>query len=89
LKVVKKLTAVLTITGFAAGSFGPYSVTLLEHADGTKTTVKTKDFATMRQIEKDGEAAWIGRRLVISYKERIAGGSFRHGMWDHLAGDGE
>ena len=49
-KVVPIHTAALTILGFQAGSFGPHSVTLLQHPDGAKTSVKTKDFATLQQI---------------------------------------
>src|SRR5262249_16910477 len=88
-KVVQTHRATLTITGFKPGSFGPHSVTCLRHDDGTVTQVKTKDFATLAQIAADGPEAWIGRRVVISFKARIAGGAFRHPMYDHLAGDGE
>jgi len=88
IKVKRIASATLKITGFTAGKSGPYSVTNLVDREGNETTVKTIDNATMRAIAKDPQA-WIGKRLVVSYQERLPGGSYRHIMWDHIAGKGE
>jgi len=88
IKVVPARRAVLTIVGYEAGSFGPYATTVLAGDDGVVTKVKTKDTATREAIAAD-PAHMIGRRLVISYRERTPSGSFRHPMADHLAGEGE
>lgn len=81
----------VTITGFDRGkaaSSTPWSVTLFKTDDGRDGRVGTLDNATVAAIAKD-PAAWVGRRLVIYYTELTESGSFRHGGWDHLAGEGE
>ena len=89
IKVVKKLTATLTVIGFEAAKLGPYSVVLLRGDDGVETKVKTLDNHWLREFAA-APGSFIGRRLVISYRERIAkGGQYRHPMWDHFAGEGE
>jgi len=88
IKVVPKRRATVTVTGFKAGSFGPHATILVRADDGTVTKVKTKNHALLRAIALD-PASYIGRRLVISYRERTPSGSFRHPMFDHWAGEGE
>jgi len=88
LKVKEEGAAVGTITGFKPGSFGPHSVTCLTLESGHDTTVKTLNNATRADIAKD-VTRYIGARLVISHKGLLKSGKPRHGMWDHLAGEGE
>jgi ATP-dependent DNA ligase len=88
IKVKKQNTAVLTITGFKAGKNGPYSTVLLKDDNGIETRVKTLDNDWLREFDKNA-ASYIGKRLVIHYQEQTPSGSYRHGMWDHIAGEGE
>jgi ATP-dependent DNA ligase len=88
IKVKKVQSAVLTITGYEAGKAGPYSVVALLDKQGKRATVKTLDNATLRAIAKNPDS-FIGRKLVISYQEQTASGSFRHAMWDYLVEVGE
>jgi hypothetical protein len=88
LKVKKVGSAVLTVNGFEAGKNGPYSVLKLRGADGQETTVKTLTNALLAAIEA-APSSFIGRRVVISYCELTDTGSYRHGIFDHFAGEGE
>jgi ATP-dependent DNA ligase len=88
LKVKLKMPATLEIIGYTKGKNGPYSSVNLRDSDGIETRVKTKDNATLAAIAKD-PSGWIGKRLVIEYQGRTPDKSYRHPMWDHLAGDGE
>ncbi len=88
IKVKAVANATLTIIGFEAGKNGPHSAITLRDDSGIETTVKTLDNATLREIAKN-PAAWIGKRLVISFQEKTPSGSYRHPMYDHLAGDAE
>jgi ATP-dependent DNA ligase len=86
---VKAIAAeTLTIIGFEAGKNGPHSAITLRDDSGVETTVKTLDNETLREIAKN-PTTWIGKRLVISYQEKTPSGSYRHPMFDHLAGEGE
>jgi ATP-dependent DNA ligase len=87
-KVKRAGSAVLTITGYEAGKCGEYSKVTLRADDGRETSAKTKDNATRAAIAANPQS-FIGRRLVIAYTELTDTGSFRHGVWDHLAGAGE
>jgi hypothetical protein len=53
-----------------------------------ETTAKTLDNDAMRQMAANPDA-FIGKRLVVSYHEKMPSGKLRHIMWDHLAGGGE
>lgn len=83
LKFKKKAAAVLTITGFAHGKSGPFSVIALRDDEGNETTVKTRNVSMLRDIAAAPQS-FVGRRVVISYQERTAAGSYRHGMFDHF-----
>jgi ATP-dependent DNA ligase len=87
-KVKAVLAATLEVIGFEAGKNGPYSVVRLRDDAGIETTVKTLDNKTMRQIALNPDG-FIGKRLVISYQEKMPSGKYRHPMWDHEAGIGE
>lgn len=87
-KVKAKRAATLTLTGFAAGKSGPYSVMELRDADGVTTTVKTLGNHLLREISAAPDR-YLGRRVVIAFQERTPGGTYRHGIFDHFAGDGE
>ena len=88
IKVKAIAATTLVITGFKTGKNGPYSTVDLVDDQGNKTSVKTLDNATMRDITKDPDN-YIGKRLVISYQERTPSGNYRHPFWDHLAGESE
>jgi len=87
---VKRLGAItLTVTGYEAGSLGPYSKVLLAFDDGRKpTSLKTKNDAERAALAKDPDA-YLGRRLVVEYTEITEAGALRHGRWDHWAAEGE
>ena len=87
-KVKASRSATLTLTGFAAGKSGPYSVMELRDDAGVTTTVKTLGNALLRQISAAPER-YLGRRVVITFQERTPTGTYRHGIFDHFAGDGE
>lgn len=88
IKVKAQANATLTIVGFQASKNGPHSVVKLLDDQGIETTVKTLDNHMLRAFAKDPEA-FIGKRLVISYHEKMPSGKYRHPMFDHLAGEGE
>jgi ATP-dependent DNA ligase len=88
LKVKRQRAETLAIVGFEAGKLGPHAIVRLQDGAGTETTVKALDDVTRAAIDRD-PAAWIGRRLVISFQEKTPDGKWRHPMWDHLAGEGE
>lgn len=87
-KVKAVLSATLLITGFKNGKNGPYSIVELRDDHGIETTVKTLNNEMMRQFQQN-PTAYIGKKLVISYHERLPKGKYRHPMFDHLAGVGE
>jgi len=88
IKVKASRSATLTITGFAAGKSGPYSALRLRDRAGVETTVKTLGNALLREISATPDR-YIGRRVVITYQEKTPTGTYRHGIFDHFAGDGE
>lgn len=87
-KVKKSGSATLTLVGYEAGKTGAYATLKLRGDDGKETTVKTLTNALRAQIEAAPES-FIGRRVVISFCEFTDSGSFRHGIFDHFAGEGE
>jgi ATP-dependent DNA ligase len=88
IKVKTAHAATLTIIGFAAGKCGPHSVLRLRDAAGVETTVKTLGNALLRDITR-APTTFIGRRVVIAYQAKTPTGAYRHGIFDHFAGDGE
>ena len=88
IKVKAVLAATLMVTGYEASKNGPYSITKLMDDKGIETTVKTLDNQTLREIAAD-QNHFLGRRVVISYQEKMPSGKYRHPMWDHFAGEGE
>jgi ATP-dependent DNA ligase len=87
-KVKQHHCATLTIIGFDGGKTGPYSKLKLRDASGHETTVKTLGNKLLADITK-APASFIGRRVVISYQEKTPSGAYRHGIFDHFAGEGE
>ena len=87
-KVKRGGTAVVIISGFKPGKRGPYSKTCFVDADGRTSSVGTLDNATLALIAEN-PLAIIGRHLVIAYTELTTDGEYRHGVWDHFAGEGE
>lgn len=101
LKIKQLRSAVLTVVGFQAGrgtkvNRGPYAMVVLRDGEGHTTTVKTKNDATLRELERQGDEALrgkfpdftplphpaLGRQLRIEYQERTPDGSYRHPRWD-------
>jgi ATP-dependent DNA ligase len=83
---VKRLGhTVVTIIGFESGERGPYARTKVRDRDGREFTVSTLDRATIADISRN-PAAYVRKRLVIHYTERMPSGAYRHPGWDHLAG---
>jgi len=80
--------ATLTVVGFEEGLSGPCSAFLLRDDTGTITTVKVLGHALLREVTAR-PSTFIGRRVVISYQQRTPSGTYRHGIFDHFAGDGE
>ncbi len=87
-KVKEKRAATLTCYGFEAGKMGPYSKLQLRDDAGIETTAKTLGNDLLRAFAKDPQA-YIGRRVVISYQQKTPSGKYRHGIFDHFAGEGE
>lgn len=88
IKIKAVANATLTIVGFTASKNGPHSIVKLRDDSGIETTVKTLDTAMLRAFAKDPNS-YIGKRLVISYQEKMPSGKYRHPMFDHFAGVGE
>lgn len=88
IKIKRVGSATVTIQGFVPGLNGPYSVTIVKDDQGNSLSVKTLNAAMRRAIAANPEE-FRGKRLVISYHERTPSGSYRHPMWDHMAGIGE
>lgn len=89
LKVKAQAHATLRVIGFEVGKSGPYSaLRLLEESSGITTTVKTLGNAMLAEVSAN-PTAYVGRRVVITYQQRTASGTFRHGIFDHFAGEGE
>lgn len=89
LKVKAQAHATLRLVGFEVGKSGPYStLRLLEESSGITTTVKTLGNAMLAEVSANPQA-YVGRRVVITYQQRTASGTFRHGIFDHFAGEGE
>ena len=81
----------VTITGFEKGkaaSSTPWSVTLFRRDNGKTGKCSTLNNATVEDVKKD-PSKYIGKRLVIDHRGFTPSGLFRHGGWDHLAGEGE
>lgn len=94
-KVKRRIYITMTVVGFKAGKNGwrggtadPYAALKLRADDGSETTVKTPDDATLRAIAAN-PSAFLGRRVVIHYQQRMATGGYRHPMFDHWAGVAE
>jgi hypothetical protein len=87
-KVKEAHAATLTLTGYQAGKSGPYSTLVLRDAAGVETTVKTLGNAMLRAVTAAPDS-FIGRQVVITYQEKTPGGTYRHGIFDHFAGEGE
>lgn len=83
-KVKKSGAIVVTITGFEAGKSGPHSVVLGLTDDGVAVRAKTRNNALRDEIAKKGAAWYVGKRLVLSFIERLPSGKLRHAIWDHL-----
>jgi ATP-dependent DNA ligase len=84
IKCVRKGSATCTILGFLPGLNGPHSMVFLRDDEtGVETSVKTLNGDWLKTFAV-GSDEWIGRKLVISFRERTRDGSFRHPMWDHL-----
>jgi hypothetical protein len=60
----------------------------LRDGSGVETTVKTLGNTLLRAIMKAPDS-YIGRRVVITYQEKTPAGTYRHGIFDHFAGDAE
>jgi len=89
LKVKASAAAVLRIIGYESGKSGPYSkLKLREESSGVETTVKTLGHAMLADITAN-PSGFVGRRVVISYQQRTVTGTFRHGIFDHFAGEDE
>jgi len=88
LKVKEAHAATLTIIGFEAGKSGPFSALVLRDGAGIETTVKTLGNRLLADVER-APKSYLGRRVVISYQEKTPAGTYRHGILDHFAGDGE
>lgn len=88
IKVKESNAATFTITGFEAGKMGPYSKFKLRDATGHDTTCKVLGNAMLAECAKAPQS-FIGRRAVISYQMKTPNGSYRHGVFDHFAGEGE
>ncbi|MGH7746941.1 MAG: hypothetical protein ACREQ5_19630, partial [Candidatus Dormibacteria bacterium] len=88
IKVKNAAAATLTIIGFRDGASGPCSVVRIRDDAGIETTVKNLNNASLRAMSRNPKA-FIGKRLVISFQEKTPSGSYRHPMFDHLAGNGE
>jgi len=89
IKVKASHSATLTVIGFDAGKSGPYSAfKLREESSGIETTVKVLGNALLRQVSSAPQT-WVGKRVVITYQQRTASGTFRHPIFDHAAGVGE
>jgi len=91
LKIKNLCHAVLTVTGFVAGTStkqnrGPFAMVRLRDDEGNVITVKTRNTFELQRFEQDGapddEHPAIGRKLVILFQERTPDGSYRHPRWD-------
>jgi ATP-dependent DNA ligase len=92
IKIKRKGTAVLTVTGFEPSrgeinNRGPYAIVALIDDQGYTATVKTKNDAELAKFEKDAPGFMemhpaIGRKLRIEYQERTEDGGYREPRWD-------
>lgn len=98
-KLKGKGRAVLTVIGFAPSkgekvNRGPFAMTLLVDNDGLRTSVKTKDNATMQALIAETPEGWtgqgdlfdpphpaVGRKLEIEFHERHPSGAYREPRW--------
>jgi bifunctional non-homologous end joining protein LigD len=87
-KVKASGAATLTIIGYTAGKSGPHSILRLRDEDGIETTVKTLGHQLLAAIDAQPRR-FLGKRVVISFQEKTPAGTYRHGIFDHFAGDGE
>jgi bifunctional non-homologous end joining protein LigD len=91
IKIKQERTAVLRVVGWEVSrgklvDRGDFAIVLLEDDNGNRTTVKTKDDATLVAIAKEAAEVdgppFIGRQLRIDYQERTPDGLYRHPRWD-------
>lgn len=91
IKIKDLRSAVLTVVGFIPSKGlindrGPYATILLRDDDGNETTVKTRNDAECRLLEKEAVGheihPAIGRRLRIEYQERTPDKNYRHPRFD-------
>lgn len=87
-KVKASKSATLELIGFKPGKSGPCSAMRLRDTDGKDTTVKVLGNALLAQVTRAPQS-FVGRRVVITFQEKTPAGSYRHGQFDHFAGDGE
>lgn len=92
IKVVQAATVTVTVIGFEPGDTGiAFGRTIVRDDDGHEFRVKTLDNRTIRMVAAN-PFAFVGKRLVIKYREKLASGAYRFpkfGEWDHVAGVGE
>jgi ATP-dependent DNA ligase len=75
----------LTVMGFLPGRLGPFSIIVLQDLEGVQTAVKALNNAWRERFLQLGEAAFIGKTLVISHQGRTTD-SYRSPMADHFLG---
>lgn len=85
-KRLKQIT--VTVTGFAAGLQGPTGIVLFDLPNGSKGRCKNLNNDTLAETLA-APTDFVGRRLVIQCQQLTRGGSPRHPMFDHWAGEGE
>jgi hypothetical protein len=83
LKVKQALKAPFTVTGFKAGKNSPCGVVMVRDDSGVATTVKAKDNADVARFEAN-PSAFIGRRCVVEFQERMTSGVPRHPRFDRF-----
>lgn len=83
IKFKKFVTTEVTIEGFLPGKFGPYSVIRVRDDDGIPTSVKSLNGDWREMFAREGEQAFVGRRMTIEHQGRTAD-SYRSPMADHL-----
>lgn len=83
IKFVRAGSAATTITGFKEGLMGPYSRIVAVDRHGVTVTVKSLNSEWLRWFADDANR-FIGKTLVISYRQRLRSGRYRHPMADHI-----
>jgi ATP-dependent DNA ligase len=83
MKVKHEAIAVLMLVGFESGMMGPFSIAVLEDAEGNRTSVKWKSLDWLQYMQEHGEQCVADRRRVqIEYTERTEDGGYREPRWD-------